>query len=240
MSLKRATLAALQARSEGGLAEGTLRPQESLDAVWQHLCDGLAALAEDGGPDQLNLPENGLTQRLVVQLERLAGTRPYFFLQENMEDDREGNSPRIDLAIWARDDCQIVLNGVRYSGGQRFLALEAKRLPTPGTGREREYLAGERGGVERFKRGLHAADLTTIGIIGYVQRHEFGHWQNRINEWVDELIAASTPTLPWDEQDKLRLESTNTRLAQHLSKSLRVSDHQRLTIRHIWVQLGQQ
>ena len=154
MNRKRGTLAALQARSEGELAEGTLRPQESLDAVWQHLCDGLVALAERGGPDQLNLPEDGLTQRLVVQLERLADPRPYFFVREDMEDDSEGNSPRIDLGIRARDGCRVVLNGARCSGGQKFLALEAKRLPTPGTGREREYLAGKRGGVERFKRGL--------------------------------------------------------------------------------------
>jgi hypothetical protein len=43
------TLAGLRARSEGTLAIGTLRPSESLDAVWNHLCAGLEALAESGG-----------------------------------------------------------------------------------------------------------------------------------------------------------------------------------------------
>ena len=40
--------------------------------------------------------------------------------------------------------------------------MEGKRLPTPGSGREREYVAsatGEKpgGGVQRFKLGLHGA-----------------------------------------------------------------------------------
>ena len=238
MSATRGTLAALQARSEGALAEGTLRLNESLDAVWTHLCDGLVALAEKGGADQIDLHENGMTQRLVIQLEKSSDSRPYFFLHEDLENDRTGNSPRVDLGVRAREGSCILLNGVRCSGGERFLVLEAKRLPMPGTNREREYLAGRQGGVERFKRGLHGGELTTVGIIGYVQRHAFDDWLNRINEWIDELIAASTPELPWDEQDRLDLEAANDRLAQLRSRNLRVSDNRRLTMRHIWVQLG--
>jgi hypothetical protein len=238
MSATQGTLAALQARSEGALAEGTLRPEESLDAVWQHLREGLMALAEKGGPGQEDLPEDGLTQRLTIHLERSAHIRPYFFLREDLEDDRDGSSPRADLGVRARDDSHILLSGIRYSGGQRFLALEAKRLPTPGTGREREYLKGKRGGVERFKRGLHARELATVGIIAYVQRYGFGHWHQLLNDWVDELIAASTQELPWDEQDRLELETASDRLAQLRSGNLRVSDNRRLTMRHIWVQLG--
>lgn len=228
----------MQVRSEGALAEGTLRPEESLEAVWQHLRDGLMALAEKGGAGQEDLPEDGLTQRLAIHLERSPHIRPYFFLREDLEDDRDGGSPRADLGVRARDESRILLSGIRYFGGQRFLALEAKRLPTPGTGREREYLEGKRGGVERFKRGIHAGDLTTVGIIAYVQRHGFGHWHELLNSWVDELIAASTPELPWDEQDRLELETANERLAQLRSRNLRVSDKRRLTMRHIWVQLG--
>jgi hypothetical protein len=230
------TLAGLRARSEGALATGTLRPSESLDSVWNHLCAGLEALAEKGGA--ADLPENGLTQRLVIELERRAGARPYFFHSEYMEDDSDGRGPRVDIAAVARDAGGCVVNGVSWAGGKRFLALEAKRLPTPGTGREREYLSGKNGGVARFKLGRHAAELNTVGIIGYVQRHAFNHWLDTINNWVEELIASSKPELPWDNSDKLQMEEALPRLARLRSSNLRVADQQRLSIRHIWVQLA--
>jgi hypothetical protein len=230
------TLAGLRARSEGELAAGTLRPNESLDAVWDHLYAGLEALAESGGA--ADLPEDGLTQRLVMELERRTGARPYFFTREYMEDDNDGRSPRTDVAVVARDGGGCVVNGVSWAGAKRFLALEAKRLPTPGTGREREYLSGEQGGVARFKLGRHAAELNTVGIIGYVQRHAFGHWFDTINRWVEELIASSKPELPWDDSDKLQMEEALPRLARLRSSHLRVADRQRLSIRHIWVQLA--
>lgn len=230
------TLAGLRARSEGALATGTLHPSESLNAVWNHLCAGLEALAERGGA--ADLPENGLTQRLVTELERRTGSRPYFFQPEYMEDDSDGRSPRVDVAAVARDGGGCVVNGVSWAGGERFLALEAKRLPTPGTGREREYLSGENGGVARFKLGRHAAELKIVGIIGYVQRHAFDHWLDTINQWVEELIASSKPELPWDDSDKLQMEEALPRLARLRSSNLRVADQQRLSMRHIWVQLA--
>jgi len=229
-------LAGLRARSAGELDVGTLRPSESLDAVWDHLCTGLEALAGRG--EAAVLPENGLTQRLVTALERRSGARPYFFRTEYMEDDSDGRSPRVDLIAMARDGGGCVVNGVSWEGGKRFLALEAKRLPTPGTGREREYLCGERGGMARFKLGGHAAELKTVGIIGYVQRNTFDHWFKTINAWVDELIASSKPELPWDDSDKLQMEEASPRLARLRSNNLRVSDRQRLNVRHIWVQLA--
>jgi hypothetical protein len=230
------TLAALRAKSAGALASGTLRPNESLDAVWEHLCAGLEALAARGGA--ADLPENGLTQRLVNELERRPGARPYYFLSEHMEDDSDGRSPRVDVVAMARDGGGCVVNGIPWAGGERFLALEAKRLPTPGTGREREYLSGGQGGVARFKLGRHAGELKTVGLIGYVQRHAFDHWLKTINGWVDELIASSPPDLPWEDADKLQIEETSPRLARLRSSSLRVSDRQRLSIRHLWVQLA--
>lgn len=231
------TLAALQARSEGALTDGTLRPNESIEAVWLHLREGLEALAARGG-DQLDLNENGLTQRLVRTLERRPEPRPYFFQKEDMEDDRRGHSPRTDIGAWARDGSRFVVNGIPCAGGNRFLALEAKRLPTPGTGREREYLSGERGGVARFKLGVHGGGLKTLGVIGYIQRHAFDHWRVVINGWVDDLIAASKAELPWDELDRLLLEEEFPRVAVLRSSNLRTSDNERLDMRHLWVQLA--
>jgi hypothetical protein len=237
MAATQTTLAALQAKSEGTLAPGVLRPKESLDAVWQHICEGLTSLAVKVRLGRLDLPENGLTQRLVDELERRPGERPYYFKPEDMEDDSHGHSPRVDLAVRARDGENVVMDGIPCAGTERFLVIEAKRLPTPRPDREREYLSGKRGGVERFKRGIHAKGLKTVGMVAYIQRHAFDYWCSTINNWIDELIAASTSELPWDTLDKLTVEEMSPYLARLRSNNLRVSDNERLTIRHVWVQM---
>jgi hypothetical protein len=161
----------------------------------------------------------------VTELEYKAVYRPYFFHQEYVENERSGSSPRSDIAVQAH-----------CAGGKRFLVLEAKRLPTPGTGRE--YIEGKSGGVERFKRGDHGRELRTVGMIGYVQRKSFAFWQDALNGWIDELIASPSSGVPWDEQDKLIPETASERLATLRSSNLRVTDEKRLKMRHLWVQLA--
>jgi hypothetical protein len=231
-------LAALHAHSIGLLADGTLRPSESLDVVWQHIGDSLMALADSAGPEELKLSEEPLTQRLVDELEQRPGYRPYYFHKEYGEEALSGHRRRGDIAVLTRDDGRFVVNGVRYAGRKRFLQLEAKRLPTPRADREREYLTGDGGAVERFKAGHHAPDLRTVGIIGYIQLQSFDHWRVTINGWVDELVASSAAGSMWDEQDRLILEGMSAQLAWLRSSNLRVTDKQRLNIRHIWVQLA--
>lgn len=169
-----AGMSAAQARRIGELAEGALRKGESLDEVWGHIEACLVTLAEREHSDHLDLNEKGLTQRLVTELGRRPGYRSYFFQKEDMEDEQSGKSPQVDIAVQAQDGAWFEVHGVRYAGGQRFLVLEAKRLPTPGTGREKEYLVDGKksgnkksgGGVERFKLGIHGADLRTVGPWG--------------------------------------------------------------------------
>lgn len=231
-------LTAVRARSLGSLTAGTLRFHESIDSAWQHLCDGLKALADRGTTDQLTLSENALTQRLLTELEQVSWDRPYFFQKEFMEDDSIGNSRRTDVAVQARKGACVVVDGIGFSNGKRFLALEAKRLPAPRNDREREYLIGEHGGIERFKKGDHGRELKTVGIIGYIQRHSFDYWQEKINDWIDQLIPISLPELPWDSQDRLNMEESSARVARLQSRTLRVSDNKRLNVRHLWVQMA--
>ncbi len=81
------------------------------------------------------------------------------------------------------------------------------RLPTPGSGREREYVAsaaGEKpgGGVQRFKLGLHGARLAIAGMIGYVQAKAAADWFAEVNRWIDELAASADPL--WSGDDRLK------------------------------------
>ena len=58
-----------------------------------------------------------------------------------------------------------------------FFEIEAKKLPTG----SRDYVKGEQGGIERFKRKLHGKDLTQGAMIGYVQKETCSHWHEKIN-----------------------------------------------------------
>lgn len=231
-------LAVANAPIQGELDAGTLHPEESLESVLDFICRCLKTLAEGRTKKPLPDNESGLTQRLLTELERASGHRPYFFQKEFMEDEGRGNSERSDISVQIRDGDPIVVDGVRFADGARFLALEAKRLPLPKKSREREYLVGQHGAVERFKRSLHGRGLKTVAVLAYIQSQGFEKWRDRINVWVEELIAASTPELPWDASDKLEQETRTPPLTRFLSNNLRVGDNVRLKMHHIWVQLG--
>lgn len=231
---------------------GRLRWGESWESVWQDVCDGLDRLAAAGLGNDTN--EEGLSRRLFEELQIDCDRRPYFFHPDRKEDGTRG---RPDLVVQAKVD-GFVLDGISYARRQPFLALEAKRLPSPRADRRREYLVhsakadapadpeeraelqGEKGGVARFKLGIHAPALKIVGIIGYVQRHSFDHWRETINRWIDELIASPPNDLRWDECDKLQLESSTPTLARLQSQTWRVTDNQQLVVHHLWVQLAAQ
>lgn len=206
--------------------------------VWRHIRDGLEALVLNGRTDPAELSEDALTQLLVDELNGHEGNAPFFFDKENMQNLSDGNSRRVDVAVKPKKNQAFIVHGHTYAFAAPFLALEAKRLPTPGTGRNKEYLAGDAGGVERFKRGQHGPGLKEVGLIGYVQKHSFDYWREQINQWVDELLKNPPSDISWDEQDRLVLVTESELLAQHRSSSLRGSDNQRLAIRHLWVQLA--
>lgn len=234
----RASLGALQSNPTGQLSAGVLPAGAALEVVWRDIADCLQDLAELTADLPRN--ENGLTQMLIDTLEQRPGSRPYYFQREDMENVHNGNSRRLDIAAKARNETKgyVLLEGIPHASGNRFLAVEAKRLPTPGADREREYLAGDLGGLERFKRGLHGGELRSVGMIGYVQEHDFTHWVQILNQWIDDLIRSSPPALPWEASDKLTLDGVLEAVASLRSTNLRITDNQRLAIRHLWVDVS--
>ena len=99
------------------------------------------------------------------------------------------------------------IEGRQYTKYEPILVLEGKRLPTPGSGREREYVAsaaGEKpaGGVQRFKLGLHGARLSIAGMVGYVQERTCADWFAEVNHWIDDLASSADPL--WSSADRLK------------------------------------
>ena len=118
-----------------------------------------------------------------------------------------------------------------------FFVIEAKRLDNGlGKAREKEYIIGKLGGIERFKNQKHGGELTHVGMIGYIQTDDFDTWFRKINNWIKEEIKAPTSNdLIWEEKDKLILDKKNklfsTYLSEHQCKTKDISMY------HIWIDL---
>jgi hypothetical protein len=106
----------------------------------------------------------------------------------------QGGQHSADISANALDAGWI--EGRQYTRYEPFLVLEGKRLPTPGSGREREYVASATGaapmgGIQRFKLSLHGATVSVAGMIGYVQQNTCAHWFAEVNRWIDKLKSSA-------------------------------------------------
>lgn len=135
------------------------------------------------------------------------------------------------------------IEGRQYTKYAPILVMEGKRLPTPGSGREREYITspvGKKpgGGVQRFKLGLHAASHSIAGMVGYVQAKSCVHWFTEINDWLDQL-AKSEDGL-WSTGDRLRefIFDSRERVSRCESEHLRESGASpTIHLAHFWVEM---
>ena len=113
--------------------------------------------------------------------------------------------------------------------------MEAKRLPTPGHNRIKEYVIGQtptgnpNGGIERFKLERHGKGLLNCGMLGYIENDSFETWLQRINDWIFELSA------PWSQEEKLELVSIVEKLAYLNSVAIREGDE--LKLHHFWIDI---
>ncbi|MDR0606193.1 MAG: hypothetical protein LBG80_18090 [Bacteroidales bacterium] len=178
--------------------------------------------------------ENKITQELEIFLNEKTRVDDTFFAFQNQHE--EGNSTT-DIGIYLRSNCNF------------FCWIEAKRLPTPKEKDrdEREYVFvspekenGKKifkgnGGIQRFKEGKHARQLSYSIMFGYIQECDTDYWLNKINGWIKDLTM--TNSVFWNESDYLQKQES------YKCKSY-VSTHSRngglipITLYHFWINLS--
>ena len=142
----------------------------------------------------------------------------------------------IDLAVYPTSSFIV---GAYSSIHKAIIVIEAKRLPTPGSGREREYVTGEdgkiTGGIQRFKLGEHGAKHQTAAIVGYIQKHDADHFFSLINSWIEEL--ASDSLSGWHESEKMNPLNSNHKImtARTTSDHCRDGDLPDICLHHLWI-----
>jgi hypothetical protein len=186
--------------------------------------------------------EEGLTQELVIILNKQSiNTRfPFYFDKEHKNKKRRVDIGVVEVPLSDNTEEQPNIlnvspaNELLSSSSDAIFCIEAKRLPTPGSGREQEYIVGDGGGIQRFKNKNHAPNLSSSAIIGYIQKETFSHWFTQINSWIDDLIK-NNPT-QWNEKDKLINFTSDLIKARSESKHLKV-DGTYISLNHLWVSL---
>jgi hypothetical protein len=119
---------------------------------------------------------------------------------------------------------------------ETFFTIEAKRLPTGSGEREKEYVEGNLGGIERYKRGHHGNGLPQSAMVGYVQKETCSHWHTKINEWISELIKTNTDVdIIWDKADLLIHSDNFDKVQKYVSNNKR--DNDSIKIHHYLMEL---
>jgi hypothetical protein len=189
-----------------------------------------------------NLPnsiegEDRITENLSEFLNIHHLEHEYSFIKQDNFVFQFKNQPK--LMGHRKGDLGVVLASTTKGSLGNVFIFEAKRLPTPGTGREKEYVLGDNGGIERFKTNAHAKNLQYSGMIGYIQKHTSTYWKKEVNSWIDDEISASSNTLiSWDKLDKLT-EVTNfikPKISKYKSEHSRISNSN-IKLVHYWIDL---
>lgn len=171
--------------------------------------------------------EDGLNSNFVIYLNRNTKEQLFFFHHEYPEDPSTGQSHKVDIAV------------IPYSKDKKVtFVIEAKRLDINiEKKREKEYVIGNTGGIERFKRDKHGRGFLHAGMIGYMQSNDFKTWEDKINSWIgDEIKKASSKDLTWSTSDKLIKIESNLEFSKYKSCHLCLSS-KKILLTHLWINL---
>ncbi len=154
--------------------------------------------------------EDDISQECSIYLNREARTSFFMFHFQHKYPNKNRSS---DFSI---------ISAEKYSSKDPILVIEAKRLPTPGKSRSKEYVEGNLGAIERFKRGYHGINLTKSAIIGYIQKEDFDYWYKEVCSWINDLINSNNDeTIDWNREDNLQFLNSIKGMNKYISKHSR-------------------
>jgi len=218
-----------------GLAPDTLA-LETIDFVYTQL----PAWRDD--PYRLNeQSENKLNLQLCKFLDSYARNSFPMVRFDHEEYQTGRSSVDISASPVADTNLEAIFYSTRYNP---IIVFECKRLPTPSHSREKEYVTGgtkhKKGGIQRFKLGLHGAKHDIAAMIGYLQEGSASDWHDKVNKWIAELSSGTIPDVClWNISemlDKLEVDSSkgiaNCRSTHNRIGSVKSNQ---ILIRHLWI-----
>ncbi|MCW3110040.1 MAG: hypothetical protein JWQ09_4546 [Segetibacter sp.] len=170
--------------------------------------------------------EDDISQECAIYLNREARNSLFMF---HFQHKYPGKNRSSDFSI---------ISAERFSSKDPLLVLEAKRLPTPGKSRAREYVQGNLGAIERFKRGYHGNKLIRSAILGYIQKENFNYWYKEVCTWINDLIKTNKDsTITWNEIDLLQYVGSLKGMNKYSSRHFR-SEQEDIKLTHYWMNVN--
>ncbi|MCD4664493.1 MAG: hypothetical protein K8R68_04415 [Bacteroidales bacterium] len=185
--------------------------------------------------------------RLNLQLcKYLKSSARHHFPMVTFDHEEYQYGPRsVDLSVSPIE--ATVIGARQHTIYDPILVLECKRLPAPSSDREKEYITGGKekksGGIQRFKLGLHGADLELVAIIGYLQENSARVWFHKINDWISELCQEKVDdACVWSDDEILDpiCENVSEGLASYRSVHCRINSElsNEMEIHHLWIEMN--
>lgn len=175
----------------------------------------------------LPLNENKYTQIFVEQIEVFVKSHPNIGVKNQYSDTFYGTKGVPDFYF------HKVEEGVH---NEPIMVWEAKILTTSfPKKREKEYVIGvkQNGGIERFKIEKHGIGQNRCGLLGFVEKEDFNHWNKTINLWIKDLTSTNED---WRSDELLsKIESGNDFYVLE-SVAHRKSDD--ILLMHLWVSIN--
>lgn len=117
-----------------------------------------------------------------------------------------------------------------------IIEFEAKRF-SENTSNE-QYVYGDRGGIERFKRGYHSSHLKVCGMFAYVQNRTVEEWFLKVNGWLaDKINSNGDNTIVWLVEEQLEKHSSLFLVEKYFSNHSRKSLKDSIALWHYFIDL---
>ena len=139
---------------------------------------------------------------------------------------------------------RMLINAKHYTIYNPVLVIECKRLPSPPPkDREKEYVTGsvpnkKRGGIQRFKLGLHGAKHDLAVMVGYIQGSSAKALHKAVNKWIFELVDKPLGDgNSWSKKEILLQleEDVKVGVVKYYSNHSRKGKAEGIELYHLWI-----
>lgn len=174
--------------------------------------------------------ENRISDFLVhhFQLCKIENNLDYFPYDFRKNPTQEKSGKETDIGVF------VLTRGRKPSP---LIEFEAKRFSESSS--NEQYVYGDRGGIERFKRGYHSAHLKVCGMFGYVQCRTITDWVTKVNAWLNDLSKNNTDTtIDWSKNEQLMKVSQSSKIEKLSSNHLRKQSNDAISLLHYFIDLN--
>ncbi len=117
-----------------------------------------------------------------------------------------------------------------------LIEFEAKRFSESSS--NEQYVYGDRGGIERFKRGDHSSHLRVCGMFAYIQSRTFNEWFGKVNCWlINQFNTNKDNSIEWLETEQLSQYASFSSVEKYTSSHKRKTLKDSISLWHYFIDL---